>query len=93
MPPIERPESCPANLVRCAERFVEAIEEARALALEGNLGERLLHALHYASDLLDIIADGLDGPDSDSAAHFALVDMRHQLNALRGLRAPAPTLH
>jgi hypothetical protein len=80
---MERPESCPAYLVGCAENFLEAISEARALALEGDVGDRLVETLHYASDLLDIIADGLAGPESDPAALDALNDMRDQVNALR----------
>jgi len=80
---MERRESCPAYLVSYAESFLEAISEARALALEGDVGDRLVETLHYASDLLDIIADGLGGPESDPAALDALNDMRDQVNALR----------
>ena len=80
---MERPESSADYLTYCAELFLEAISEARVIALDGDVGDRLVDTLHYASDLLDIIADGLDGPNSDPGALDALNDMRDQVNALR----------
>ena len=76
-------------LSNCVQCFLEALAEAEALALDGDTGDRLTDALHYANDLLDIISDDIDGLESE----LALDDMRNQLNAVRRLRAPVPTLH
>ena len=90
MPAMIRPESRTAYLARCTECFLEAIAEARALALHGDVGDRLVQTLHYASDLLDIIADGVDGLRRDSAALDSR--LREQLRATSCHLAPPSTL-
>ena len=90
---MERFESSSEYLARCAESFREAIVEAQTLALEGDVGDRLAQALHFASDLLDIIEDGLGGAETSPAARDRARDMRDQLDATRGLLVPSTTLH
>ena len=90
---MERPHTSASYLRNCVECFLEALAEAEALALCGDTGDRLTDTLHFASDLLDIISDDVNGRESDPAAHSALDDMRDQLNAVRDTQAPGPTLH
>jgi ABC-type transporter Mla subunit MlaD len=85
-----RLESRPAFLARCTVSFLDAIAEARALALQGDVGDRLVQTLHYASDLLDIIAEGVDGLRHDSAALDS--QLREQLRAASCHLAPSSTL-
>jgi hypothetical protein len=87
----DHPEVAPAYLERCSQVFLDAVAEARELALAGDA--RLADTLHFASDLLDIIADGLAGPQPDSAATDALELLRQLLSALRAELAPRGPLH
>ena len=86
-------ESVSTYLVRCTERFLEAIGEAQALALAGDVGGELVRKLHYANALLDIIEDGLDAPAGQPPALDPLARVRDLLRAVRGDPAAAPTLH
>ena len=86
---MERPLTSASYLRNCVECFLEALAEAEALARDGDTGERLTDALHYANDLLNILSDDVVGLESE----MALDDMRDQLKAVHGLGAPSPTLH
>lgn len=88
MPP---PESSSAYLERCSRACLDALAEARELALAGDAG--VADILHYAKDLLDLIADGLNGPQTDSAAVDALEVLREMLSTLRAELAPREPLH
>lgn len=90
--PMDRHESSPAYLERCSQAFLDAVAEARALALAGDA--RLADTLHFARDLLDIIADGLDSPEkTNRAAADALGVLRGLLHALQSDLAPRGPLH
>jgi hypothetical protein len=82
----------PAYIVRCAERFLEAIEEARTLAVAGDVGGRVADTLNFASDLLDIIEGALGRPEGVSAALDPISRVRDLLRAVSGDLAPV-TLH
>ena len=55
-------------LVYCAEGFVKALEEARVLAFEGEVGGQLIDAMQRARGHLDNIGDSPERPAKVSAA-------------------------
>ena len=48
------PKSSPAYLARCVYAFLEALREAEALSVAGEVGFELAETLRFANDLLDI---------------------------------------
>ena len=72
-------------------RFSMPSRMAREQALAGDL--QVAETLEFASDLLYIIADGLNSPEADPAAAEAFVTLREMLRALRAELRPPGALH
>lgn len=82
---IVRPESSPEYVAHCTESFLGAMSEAQLLLLDRDADGRLAETLHFASDLLDIIENAVDGLTSDPHAADVMKSLRGELNALRAL--------
>jgi hypothetical protein len=82
----------PAYIVRCPESFLEAIEEARTLALAGDVGGRVADTLNFASALLDLIEGALGRPEGVPAAADPISRVRDLLRAVSG-DLTAVTIH
>lgn len=87
------PESAPHYLARCVDAFLEALREAEVLTLVGKVGPDLAEALRFAADLVDIIADGLEGRQGASAPLADVETLRRMLRSARGLVDGLGTLH
>ena len=81
---MERPESSPAYIAHCVETFLEAIREAQVLAADGRMDE-LAESLRFASHLLDVIAEGLDGQEGAAAPLADVKILRGMLQSACGL--------
>jgi hypothetical protein len=90
---VDSPESSPAYLAHCVESFLKAMREAEALTNAGQVGRELSDVLHFAADLLEIIAEGLDGQHGASEPVADIEMLRAMLRSARGLLRGSATLH
>ena len=81
---MDRPGSSPAYLAHCNEALLDSMAEAQALVLAGENGDQLAETVRFASDLLDVIAEGLNELTSDPDTLVAFKHLRDQVIALRG---------
>ena len=88
-----RPESSPDYLAHYVASFLEAMREAEALSRVGKVGAELSEVLHFAADLVDIIAEGLDGLPGAAGPLANIGSLRNMLRSARGLLGSPPTLH
>jgi len=58
---VSRPESHPDYPAGCIDAFLGAMREADAMIANGTTGQELADLLRHASELLELIAEGLDG--------------------------------
>ncbi len=79
---MDRPEASPRYLAHCLEEFLEAMSEARTLALRDGPGPALAETARFASDLLDIIAEGVALLPTNAESDAMLEDLRGQVKAL-----------
>jgi hypothetical protein len=86
------PEINPAYLERVIEAFLDAMREAEALTAAGNVDE-LPELLQFASDLIDIIYDGLRGSDAPDAPIAEVELLREMLHKAQTMLGPAVTMH
>lgn len=89
---MHRPESSPDYLAHCVATFVATMREAEALSSAGKLDE-LPELLRHAAELLDIIADGLEGRQGTSPTLLHVQTLRDMLGAARGLLSGPEALH
>ena len=78
-----RPESSPDYLAHCAESLMNALAEARLLALDADSGSELAETLKFASDLLAILDDGVPGLTNDPHVAGSIKHLRTEINSLR----------
>jgi len=80
---MDGPESSPAYLAHCTETFFDVLSEARALVVQGRCDERLADTLHFANDLVAIIADSVHVSRYDPIAANAVEYLAGQVSSLR----------
>ena len=80
----------PADAARASEALVDALREARELARAGEFGESLAEVLHFADDLLDIMAEHVERPNAGEGERGAFMEMRERVAALRAQVAGSP---
>jgi hypothetical protein len=87
------PESDPAYLADCASEFIAALNEARELAAAGAIGAPFNETLRFCSDLLDILTDASERPDSASWVAVLVGAFRARLDAVSAQATRPATLH
>jgi hypothetical protein len=86
---VPRPESNPAYLAACVEAFRLALREAEVLATAQDTGPQIAALLQHASELLDIIADGVESHDDGPALGHDVELLQTMLTSARAL-IPTP---
>ncbi len=86
------PEINPAYLARVIEAFLDAMREAEAMTAAGKLDE-LPELLRFASELIDIIAEGLQVSDRADAPIAEVELLRNMLHRAQAMLGPAVTVH
>ncbi len=86
------PEINPAYLERVIEAFLDAMREAEAMTTMGNLDE-LPELLRFASELIDIIAEGLQVSDRADAPIAEVELLRNMLHRAQAMLGSAVTVH
>jgi hypothetical protein len=79
-------------LSQCIRSFLDVMKEADDLVTADSTGAKLADVLHFASDLLDIIAEELRGLHAEGVAVPDVALLRDKLNEARAMLGPA-TLH
>jgi hypothetical protein len=87
------PECDPAYLADCSSEFLAALREARELAAAGELGAKFHETLRFCADLLDILADAIERPESASWATVLVGALRIHLDAVRTQARRPAALH
>jgi hypothetical protein len=87
------PESDAAYLALCSPEFLAALGEARELAAVGEFGVTFHETLRFCSDLLDILTDASQRPESASWVAVLVAALRARLDAVRGQADPPLTVH
>ena len=72
----------PKNLARCTETLLDALSHAKALAVQGELGQRYVDTLRFAGDILVVIQDEVTAA-ADPVAEAAVGYLAHEVDALR----------
>lgn len=73
----------PADAAHASATMLDALREADELMKRGELGEPLEEVLHFANDLLDIIAGYVERPDAGEAERGAFMELRERVTAAR----------
>jgi hypothetical protein len=87
------PDCDPAYLAHCSSEFLAAPGEARELAAAGDLGATFHETLRFCADLLDILTDASQRPDSASWLAVLVAAFRARLDAVREPRSVSDSPH
>jgi hypothetical protein len=81
----------PADAAHASEALIDALREAHELARAGEVGKPLADVLHFADDLLDIMAEHVERPDAGEGERGAFMEMRERVAAMRAQLAGSPS--
>src|SRR5688572_1037590 len=91
---VTRPESHPEYLRHTIETFLDVMREAEALTDAGDTGgPELVELLRHAAELLDIVAEGMQGYDAGEVPLAAIDTLRAMLEKATTHLDASGTLH